>query len=186
VTADDRGVLGPWVYQRDEDGWRWANIKDPDTVYERTPTGARTLVVGADNGDLLVIEADQARALATAWAALRLDDVDQAIERLPEPYRSEVEDLRAEAAAEGETLDMETLHDWVMEGGLEWPTQEMLTLLPPPIIDRFGEKTFSGVSGPCLRILAGHRDALVAALAEEGYTVLEDDALVRAASGGFP
>ena len=62
----------------------------------------------------------------------------------------------------------------------------MLTLLPDLIIDRFGETSFSGVSGPCLLIDLDRRADLVEALETFGYQVVQDDDLTAAASGADP
>lgn len=183
------GVLGPWIYTRDASAWRWANVGGPKLrVEEQTWSGGRTVVVGhdRDGGGLVVIELEQALTLAKAWAAVRLDDVDEALERLPEPYRSQVADLVAEAALDGREIDTDWLYMWAMEDGFEWPAQQMLTLLPEPIISRFGDAFFSGVSGPCLHIDLKHRSDLVQALRDIGYQVIEDDVLTAAASGADP
>lgn len=183
------GVLGPWVYTRDESGWRWANVGDPNLrVEEQTWTGGGALVLGHDRDAcaLVVIELEQALTLAKAWDAVRLDDLDEAMARLPEPYRSQAADLAADAALDGREIDTDWLYMWAMEGGFEWPAQQILTLLPEPIIEQFGEPSFSGVSGPCLLIDLKHRADLVQALRDMGYEVIEDDILTAAASGADP
>lgn len=178
------GALGPWLYVRDEKGMRWVESTDPTNAGCLTPSGSRRLVVGGMNDTLVVADDEQARTIASAWHALALaETIDEALDRLPEPYRSQVEELKLEAADEGfDEPGREALYDWAIEGGIEWLQQEMLTLLPDDLADSFGEQSFSGVSGPCLLIPAERRAELIQALRAEGFEVVEDDELVWAAS----
>jgi hypothetical protein len=178
VTA----ARGPWLYVRDADGMRWVDSADMSSAVMATPAASRKVVVGAMNDTLAVADYEQARRIASAWRALALaETVEDALDRLPEPYRSQVEELQLEAEDDdAPPPNREALHDWAIEGGIEWIEQEMLTT-PEEIVD-LGEQSHSATTGPCLLIPASRRDEVLATLKAAGYDVVEDDELVWAAS----
>lgn len=140
------------------------------------------LVVGAMNDVLVVADHERAERVALAWRALALSEtIEEALTRLPEPYRSRVDELRLEAEDEGDPVpDREALHDWALDGGIEWLQQEMLEL-PEAVVD-LGEQSTSDRFGPCLLIASSRREELLALLRAGGHEVVEDDTLVWLAS----
>lgn len=131
------------------------------------------------NDVLVVADHERAQRVAAAWRALALSEtLDEALARLPEPYRSRVDELRAGTEDEGDPEpDREALHDWALDGGIEWLQQEMLTDLPDDVA-ALGEQSLSDRAGPCLLIPASRRDDVIAALRAGGHEVVEDDELV--------
>jgi hypothetical protein len=79
----------------------------------------------------------------------------------------------------------EWLADLVIENEdiVEWPAQQMLGLLPPDVQESYGEKSFSGVSGPCLVLNPNAAASIVAKLEQRGFTCERDDALCKQAAG---
>lgn len=141
--------------------------------------------MGRSANGLVIVEAELAAALAKFWRAIEdansgAIDFPTMLARMPEPYRSGAVDIVADMDDDADDSDkVDVVYDSAIEGDwVEWLEQEMLTLVPPPVVAEFGKVSFSGASGPCLLIDEAARPAVVAALRQWGFEVVDDDAAV--------
>ena len=65
----------------------------------------------------------------------------------------------------------------------DWPDQDMLNWVPEEIQSKLGERTFSFVSGPCLRFSKNNENEIVRAFQDHRYAVEKDERLVSEACG---
>lgn len=136
---------------------------------------------------VVAVEAELAAVLARFWETVEVPEdedvnIEAILQRLPEPYKSDAEEIVDDMRATSTGSQMlEAVVDAAIEGGVEWPEQEMLTLLPEAVLAQFGSIDFSGVSGPCVIVPESNRRAFVEALQQWGYEVVEDEDAVRRA-----
>jgi hypothetical protein len=178
--------LGPWS----------SNVSDDGTLSYRqdTPglgggsverTGGRFLVwsdLGRD--ELVFIEKGLATDLARVWDAVNHSaTVAEALAAMPVAYRERL--LDRIRPGDPDEYDVEWLSDFVSENEdlIEWPQQQMLGLLPADVQDKYGTRSFSATTGPCLVLNPGDADRIVAALEATGFICHRDDELCQRASG---
>jgi hypothetical protein len=141
-------------------------------------------VWGIIDDELVFIESGLAGDLARVWQAVNeSESVGMALDAMPVAYRERVLDLIRPDNPDDCAMDW--LRDFVLENEdlIEWPAQQMLSLLPPDVQDEYGTRSFSGVSGPCLRLDPDDAASIVAKLEQRGFSCERNDQLCNQATG---
>jgi hypothetical protein len=82
-------------------------------------------------------------------------------------------------------VSVEWLQDLIVENEdiVEWPAQQILGLLPRDIQQKYGTRSFSGVSRPCLMLHADDASSIVAELEQRGFSCERSEEVCKQATG---
>lgn len=145
----------------------------------------RELVYGLVGEGLVFISREQAQELAAlwtgfgTWAEARTALSPQRWQNIVDQF----EGAELPLPAPGDPFDLSRVPGNGDGNWPEWPAQQMLEWMPVQVAALYGQSVDSLHDGHYLELDPQREAELVAALGDEGWTCIRDDALACAASG---